>query len=229
MSTPHNNLRHSRNMSTTSSSSANARGPQGVFKNARLLAGSIPRVSRTNTENTEAVDAHSIKTLDRLSTAKQSATYLDKLWTQIDVLDDVKNMSANVKSKGSFFNKEFNEGLEKLKGTQDKLLEVMSSQSFNDNEHRKEMYRLNTVSTAESIKKSASRDDEADDEFKRQQRAHKLNEFFDETNRETSATTMLYHKQNFSELNEYVEEVKENLTKVGEAMKTFDQTTKEQW
>lgn len=73
---------------------------------------------------------------------------MDKLWTQIDVLDDVKRMSEEVKQNRSFFNDRFDDELEKLKFLQYKLLEVMARQHFNNDEeteHQKQLYRLNTM------------------------------------------------------------------------------------
>lgn len=111
------------------------------------------RLSRSNTnitaDNYSTQDSQSIATIDKIPATKPTVTYLDKLWTQIDVLDDVKNMANEVRTKGSFFNDKFNQELDKLKALQEKLLSTMSTQQFNDinnNEHQKQhFYQLNTI------------------------------------------------------------------------------------
>lgn len=105
------------------------------------------RLSRSNTnitaDNYSTQDSQSIATIDKIPATKPTVTYLDKLWTQIDVLDDVKNMANEVRTKGSFFNDKFNQELDKLKALQEKLLSTMSTQQFNDinnNEHQKQHF-----------------------------------------------------------------------------------------
>lgn len=128
----------------------------------------------------------SVRTVDRLLTTRPSVTHMDKLWTQIDVLDDVKKMSDEVKQLGSFFNDKFDAELEALKRNQTQLLEVMARQHY----------------------------DTEDD------RGRNLNEFFD-----GDATRNL----DYSEMNEYVADIRQGLEGVGELMKRFDEVRKELW
>lgn len=230
LSIPH----HSYNNSVTSNSSSNTPGLSGYNSNYRThkSGSSISRLSRTNTNNTESIyppnayDSQSIRTADRIPTAKPSVTYLDKLWTQIDVLDDVRYMSEQVKLKGSFFNDKFNEGLGKLKQLQNELFEVMATQHFSNptnKAHNEKLYKLNAVdpngsnaNTLDQIKEEGGRGN-----------GEKLAEFFNEDAEDLK--TILYRKQNFDEMNQYIEEIKVNLNNVGESMKKFDESTRDLW
>lgn len=260
----HQHLNHNRN-----SSFNGAPVYSGIGNRSSMQLSS--RLSRTNTNtNTQdmqsMMDNESIRTIDKLLTAKPNVTYADKLWTQIDVLDDVKRMSDEVKEKGSFFNEEFNQKLNNLKDLQNKLLEVMSGQHFNsesEQEHRKQLYKLNTVSIGDSTdhyiksgdeeKEKANNADEEEevndaqskqtesmkqkgrlggedhgDIQKMKQRTNKLNEFFDDIACGFDSN-ILYRKTNFDELNEYAEEIKNSLEKVGDSMKEFDTLRKDLW
>lgn len=257
---------HSRNASSTSSSFMHQRTPSAVGSNLGMggsrnksSAQLSFRLSRTNTQDLQSLGGDSIRTVDKILSSKPSVTYMDKLWTQIDVLDDVKRMSEEVKRNRSFFNDRFDAELEKLKLLQNKLLEVMSRQHFNneeENEHQKQLYRMNAVHPEEGTtnfvhklrdeisekeeddgehiemdkseqEKTVGFEDHGDSE-KMKERAQKLNQFFDDiaTNHEN---TILSQKTDFSELEAYVEDIKENLALVGDSMKAFDQMRKELW
>ncbi|KAI5957115.1 hypothetical protein KGF54_000043 [Candida jiufengensis] len=103
------------------------------------------RLSRTNTNTTNEAylnyDNNSIQTIDKIPSVKPSVTYSDKLWTQIDVLDDVKKLSEEVKTRGSFFNNKFNNELSKLKQSQIELLRTMSNAKFNDMNNTNELQK----------------------------------------------------------------------------------------
>ena len=208
---------------------------------------SAARLTRTNTNATDAITnanstilgegAPSLRTIDMVPSARPSVSYLDKLWTQIDVLDDVKSMANQVRLKGSFFNDKFNQELTKLKEQQNKLLETMSSQHFSDIGRS----RLNQL-VAASIKSPSlalhstgglkggllpSDKDEIVDKDKLKQ--EKLDEFFGDEQGTKSSRDILYRKQNFDEMNKYVDQIKDDLVNVGESMKRFDETTREIW
>ncbi|ODV80002.1 uncharacterized protein CANTADRAFT_49404 [Suhomyces tanzawaensis NRRL Y-17324] len=218
--------RHSYNASVSST------GSNSVLPKNR----SGSRLSRTNTNVTDAGasaappnDSHSIRTVDKIPSARPSVSYLDKLWTQIDVLDDVKTMSGEVRSKGSFFNDKFDAELKRLKQLQNRLLETLATQQFNNSsklEHRKQLSRLNTMNepipqVSTSTSASATGEDK-----KRQEKA---TEFFGMDDLSKYSQDILYRKQNFEEMNQYVAEIKDNLDRVGENMKKFDESTRELW
>ena len=122
--------------------------------NSRTGAGSAYRLSRSNTNTTSDgyfanLDNQSIQSIDQVPSAKPSVTYLDKLWTQIDVLDDVKRMAEDSKMKNTLFNDKYLEQLAKLKELQDQLLQTMSALQIEDtytNEVQKQqLYQLKTV------------------------------------------------------------------------------------
>ncbi|KAK6459021.1 uncharacterized protein RJT20DRAFT_132174 [Scheffersomyces xylosifermentans] len=224
------------------------------------------RLSRTNTNNTDLYtntntnpnsntfgnDTPSLRTIDKIPSTRPSVSYSDKLWTQIDVLDDVKKMANQVRQKGSFFNEKFNEELAKLKESQNKLLDTMSSQHFNDigNKERSRQLAsanprtssLNLIPTTsstsnprEDLMGSIAESNSAESEKikKRHEKSklkqEKLNSFFDDEDVSKSSRDILYRKQNFEEMNQYVDHIKEDLVNVGEAMKRFDETTREMW
>ncbi|CAK9437302.1 uncharacterized protein LODBEIA_P16800 [Lodderomyces beijingensis] len=237
------------------------------------------RLSRTNTNTTDAYaggvqDAQSIQTIDRIPSAKPSVTYSDRLWTQIDVLDDVKRMAEEVRVKGSFFDEKFTREMEKLKISQQKLMETMSLQRFDDmsatEDQNQQLYQLNsnTLPTNPTVTRSASNatsggrghlevpdrrgqprggtgegeDDgeleatsnasrvslKDEEEAKTKKQQEKINKFFadDEVRFETLA---VYNKEKFDEINGYVQNVKQDLMNLGEAIKHFDDSTKDMW
>lgn len=223
LSVPHNPY-------NTSVSSASSLGPTGhnINHKANRSGSSTTRLSQSNTNNTETYtnDVHSLKTTDRLPTAKPSVTYLDKLWTQIDVLDDVKNMSHQVRLKGSFFNDKFNEELEKLKLLQNRLFEVMSNQHFNsysDKYYQKQLYKLNVATPNASTPQHLNQISEGGRDPENQ----RLTEFF--ANDAQDLKHLLYKKQNFDEISQYVEDIKVNLDNVGQSMKKFDESMRDLW
>ncbi|EGW34223.1 uncharacterized protein SPAPADRAFT_59653 [Spathaspora passalidarum NRRL Y-27907] len=202
-------------------------------------------LSRTNTGTTDPyiaatnAESQSIVTMDKIPSAKPSATYSDLLWTQIDVLDDVRNMASEVRNRGSFFNDKFNEELSKLKQSQNKLLETMSTQHFSDldaSEHQKQLYHLSRMAPVrqssgnlldeENIVHENEESKDAFEHKKRQQ--EKINVFFKEDDLELKNQT-IYKKQNFDDVNQYVSEIKQDLQVLGESMKQFDESTREIW
>lgn len=218
---------HSYNNSISSTSSVGPTGHNFTHKPTKS-GSSTTRLSRSNSNNTEldSNDIQSIKTTDRIPPAKPSVTYLDKLWTQIDVLDDVKNMSDQVRLKGSFFNDKFNEELKELKQLQNRLFEVMSKQhfsSYSDKDYQKQLYKLNVAtpnaSTPQLLKKITDEGTNPVNE--------KLTEFFE--NDAQDLKHLLYKKKNFDAITHYVEDIKASLDNVGESMKKFDESTRDLW
>lgn len=214
--------RHSYNPSVTSIPGGT--GPQ--FLHSRSKSGAtVPKLSRTNTDMTDSnnhvADTQSMRTIDRIQSAKPSVSYLDKLWTQIDVLDDVKDMSNEVKLRGSFFNDKFNLELSTLKLLHNKLLETMATQHFTATTHKKQISRLNSSVTNDTASASVPATED--------ERARKLQEKTDEFFQPSQGQDILHRKQNFEEVNHYVNEINQNLQTVAASMNRFDETTKEMW
>ena len=217
--------RHSYNPSISSIPSS--AGPQ--YLNTRTKSGTtVPKLSRTSTEATDgnvsqAIDTQSMYTIDRIQSTKPSVSYLDKLWTQIDVLDDVKNMSNEVKLRGSFFNDKFNLELARLKLLHNKLLETMATQHFTATSHKKQLSKLDSINTNETSVAGSSPVTEEDEQ------AHKLQEKAHDFFQSKQGQDILHRKQNFEEINHYVNEINQNLQAVAASMNRFDETTKEMW
>lgn len=65
---------------------------------------------------------------DKIPSSRPNVDYQDKLWTQIDVLDDVKRMSEQVKmDNNSFFNAEHSKAINELRLAQVELLSTIKN------------------------------------------------------------------------------------------------------
>lgn len=246
--------RHSHSGSAVLNNSA----PTHFLGSNSKLHNSALRLSRVNTHNTEHVitDAQSVRPTDRLPSAKPNVTHLDKLWTQIDVLDDVKNMLSLVRQKGSFFNDDLNAVLGNLKQQQNSLLDVIASQLFNslsDKEHRKQMslFGGEGVTMGEALKREKGEEGDVGSratsppsnapsrpishhplekkEHSDQSKQAQIDRFFENDDLSKFSLDVLYRKQNFEEMNQYVDEIRNGLESVLQSMKKFDETTKEMW
>lgn len=179
-------------------------------------------------------EEQSLRLTDRIPSTRPLVTASDKLWTQIDVLDDVKDMSHQVKLRGSFFNDSFNEELNKLKTSQNQLLEIMASQhsKIKDIDLQKQMYKLSLPNSSKQINSSqilskAESNLGVNTSVDISEDGEKINSFF--TDAQTQLQNILHRKQDLQELDKYIEETRLNLNVVGQAMKNFDETTKELW
>lgn len=177
-------------------------------------------IIRSDTNTTEALnlDSLSVRTIDQLSTARPSVTMLDKLWTQIDVLDDVKKMAHEVQERGSFLDEEFHEKLLHMKQAQQRLLEVMVRRHEVSEKDRQEMKEQLEHGPVERMEEEAIRQDN-------ETKQKKMHEFFfgaekDEAGEDT---------RDFDDLNDYVDDVRANLAEVAKSMVKFDDTTKNLW
>lgn len=165
------------------------------------------------------IDAHSLRTIDQLSTSRASVAILDKLWTQIDVLDDVKLMAEDVKKRGSFFNEDFTSLLYDMKVAQKKLQEVVSRhQEVNE---RARIERNEDAQEIDRVWGLAEGDPEKETEITKQ----KMQKFFflQETDKPGA------QQKDFDQLNDYVKEVLGSLEVLGLRMKRFDEATKKLW
>ena len=150
-------------------------------------------------------------TLDRIRTAKPNATYADNLWTQIDVLDDVKHMSDEVRSKGTFFNDKFTEELAQLKKTQNRLIETMIAENDKG---------IEFTGTSRPAGVPATSDGNAN-------AGEDIEEFFNGNLREQQE--LLHRRHNFDGIKRFVNDVEDHLASVGKAMREFDDSTKDHW
>lgn len=180
------------------------------------------RLSRSDTNTFDlasGIDLQSIQTLDQLSTARASVAMLDKLWTQIDVLDDVKKMAEEVNERGSFLSEKFTALLGQLKESQQRLLDVMAKHA--------EKSEQNRMRRKKGARETADRSDLSSDAIKRESEDTKkrMQEFFFSQSKDDDNP----QRRDFDELNEYVGEVQHHMTDVGEHMKTFDEEMKKLW
>lgn len=165
-------------------------------------------------------DSASINTMDQISTARPAVTMLDKLWTQIDVLDDVRSMAQEVQEKGSFLGAEFNARLQAMKEAQLKLLELMKKQELLSEQARQTRADLREEQVQGPFKQE---DIERDLEIK-QKRMQDF--FFSQGNNENSTKQ---RKREFEELNDHVLDVRSNLDQVARSMADFEDATKDLW
>lgn len=180
------------------------------------------RISRTNTSTTDMIsgfDAQSIQTIDQLSTARASVTMLDKLWTQIDVLDDVKAMAQQVNERGTFLSDHFTSLLAQMKESQHRLLEVMAKHTERSEKHR-ETRRKEARETSDKGELNEELVKKDSEDTKR-----RMQEFFFSQKKDAGDA----QQQEFDELNEYVGEVRQRMADVGEHMKQFDDEMKKLW
>lgn len=144
---------------------------------------------------------------------------LDKLWTQIDVLDDVKAMAEEVKTRGTFFSENFTGLLMQLKESQRRLLDVMAKHTEKSDlsrEQRRSGAR-ETIEKGEFNAEAIKRDSE--DTKKR------MHEFFFGQSKDDDNP----QRKEVDELSEYAEDVREHMKEVGDRMKKFDEEIKRLW
>lgn len=143
----------------------------------------------------------------------------DKLWTQIDVLDDVKRMADEVNERGSFLSEKFTSLLSELKESQQKLLDVMAKHA--------EISEQNRLNRKKGARETADRSDLSYDAIKKENEdtRKRMQEFFFSSSKDEENP----QKRDFDELNEYVGEVQQHMVEVGEHMKMFDEEMKKLW
>ncbi|GMM37214.1 hypothetical protein DASC09_045390 [Saccharomycopsis crataegensis] len=78
--------------------------------------------SNNNSNINNAYDTEYPRQVDKIPSVQPTVNYQDKLWTQIDVLDDVKKMSNEAIENNSFFTPQYENNLKDLKKTQMNLL-----------------------------------------------------------------------------------------------------------
>lgn len=144
---------------------------------------------------------------------------LDKLWTQIDVLDDVKTMAKQVEQRGSFLSDPFMTLLLEMKESQQRLLEVMTKHVERSEQNRKRR----TEDARENQDKSELNPDVIKKDTEETRR--RMQEFFFSHSKGDDDPQSL----DFDELNEYVGDVRQHMGDVGERMKNFDDEMKKLW
>lgn len=178
-------------------------------------------ITRSDTNTTAMalmVDTQSLRTIDQLSTARPSVTMLDKLWTQIDVLDDVKRMAQDVRERGTFLNEEFGQKLVEMKEAQQRLLDVMNRHQELSEKSRQSMKEQLEQGPIERMEEEAIRKDN-------EEKQKKMHDFFFGDDQEYGAE----ESKDFDELNGYVDDVRNLLAQIAESMARFDDTTKDLW
>lgn len=164
-------------------------------------------------------DQESLPSIDQIPTARASVAMLDKLWTQIDVLDDVKTMAEAVNNHGSFFTEEFSTSLRQMKTSQRNLLDKIIAHQTAGNKAQEE--REKTKENLASLPKSEVTT-EQEEEMVRQ----RMNDFFSQPPKAVADNPKL---RDFDELDEYIGDVKASLHEVHEHMKSFDDVRRKLW
>lgn len=175
-------------------------------------------INRLATRST-VPDQESLPTIDQIPTARASVAMLDKLWTQIDVLDDVKAMAETVGKHGSFFTDEFTQSLRSMKESQEKLLDKVEAHQIACNKAREEQEKLFTYNANQPSE--TSQEEEEHELIKK-----RMDEFFSLPPKPTTEDSKL---KDFDELDQYVNEVRSNLRDVLEQMKNFDDVRRKLW
>lgn len=162
-----------------------------------------------------------MKDLDSLPSGKPTVTFLDRLWTQIDVLDDVKALAEQVKSRGSFFNDKFNEELLSLRRLQNDVLQLMArlhADNLISNDHQRKMAEMSQAHDDSHDSEEAVEKEQEEQE--NPLRAQILQNFFEEER--TDHENILHKKENYDDLTSSVENSKKTLLNLGQSMKDFD-------
>ena len=161
----------------------------------------------------------SLPAIDQIPTARASAAMLDKLWTQIDVLDDVTAMAEAVKDHGSFFTEEFSSSICHMKESQDKLLDIVIAQQM-------------AAKKAQEEQETRLKEDEAPpvafatQKQKEEQEQLRMSDFFSQPPKPASHNPKL---AKFDELDQYVGEVRESLIHIQDQMNNFDEVRCKLW
>lgn len=164
-------------------------------------------------------DQESLPTIDQIPTARASVAMLDKLWTQIDVLDDVKAMAESVGKHGSFFTEEFTQSLRLVKESQERLLDKVEAHQNACNKAREEQEKL--------FRYSANQPYESKHEGEEHEQLQKrMDEFFSLPPKPATEDSKL---KDFDEIDQYVNELRSSLRDVLEQMKNFDDVREKLW
>lgn len=175
-------------------------------------------INRLATRST-VPDQESLPTIDQIPTARASVAMLDKLWTQIDVLDDVKLMAETVGKHGSFFNEEFTQSLRLMKESQERLLDKVEAHQNACNKAREQQEKLFTYNANTSTE--AKHEGEEHEQIQK-----RMDEFFSLPPKPATEDSKL---RDFDELDQYVNEVRSSLRDVLEQMKNFDDVRRKLW
>lgn len=208
------------NLLSSSSLPAFISGAHSSGHRASRSTSSFGKLHKKTSSNESPHSIHelrSMKNLDYLPSGKPAVTFLDRLWTQIDVLDDVKALAEQVKSRGSFFNDKFNEDLLSLRQLQNDVLELMARLHVDNlisNDHQRKMAEMSQAHD------DSHDSEEADEKEENRLRAQILHDFFEEER--TDYKNILHKKQNYDDLNSSVEKIKKTLLNLGQSMKDFD-------
>ncbi|WPK24021.1 hypothetical protein PUMCH_001275 [Australozyma saopauloensis] len=179
----------------------------------------VSRVSFNPVGNRNSVqDTESLPTIDQIPTARASVAMLDKLWTQIDVLDDVKAMAETVSKHGSFFTEEFATSLQLIKSSQEKLLDKVVTYQAATNKTREEREKTFTYALAKN--------DATDTEQENEQIRQRMNDFFALPPKPASEDPKL---KDFDELDNYINEVRGNMYDISDQMKNYDAIREKLW
>lgn len=189
-------------------------------KPSKYQVGFGPSELHNSDEDQLMIDATSDTSMDQVSTARPSVNMLDKLWTQIDVLDDVRTMAQEVQEKGSFLGEDFTQKLQAMKNAQLRLLETMKKQEQISEESRQAQARMRGQHVGGQLEKE---DIARDLELKQK----KMQDFF--FGHDNVGSDSKQRMKEFEKLNAHVAEVRSRLDEVAASMAEFEDTTKDLW
>lgn len=95
---------------------------------APTISNNISNHTNNNNSNSRSNNNYDLeypREIDKIPSVKPKSNIQDKLWTQIDVLDDVKRMSDEAMQNNSFFTPQYEQNLRSLKKSQMNLLNTI--------------------------------------------------------------------------------------------------------
>ncbi|ODV94578.1 hypothetical protein PACTADRAFT_3464 [Pachysolen tannophilus NRRL Y-2460] len=182
-------------------------------------------------DDTDQPPPQKLRPVDQISTVKPVVNYQDKLWTQIDILDDVKQMSLEVSKNGSFFDSNHSESLRNLKNSQLKLLaNMIKAEKLMDSEEYHKIWNVKSnlrddnagaattqATGAGDTSLNSGIDDNRDLRFsKDQDDLEQLKE-------------NLFNREHFRKIGDSITSIKADLENVKYSIKKVDETTKDMW
>ncbi|CDK27807.1 unnamed protein product [Kuraishia capsulata CBS 1993] len=191
---------------------------------------------RNKWEN-EAIEIH--KSSDKIPSIKAQVDYQDKLWTPIDILDDVHKLSQKVHVNGSFFDAKHAQSLEELKKSQMKLLCAMAEaeKMMSVNDYYK-IWKPQTLGSSEenpnsrsnsASVKGSSEPHRAENDQAQQPQGKSESSTHQQVPDLKDYKETLFENSYFSELGELTGTVRSSLQEVKQSIIRIDQLSKGMW
>ncbi|ODV74832.1 uncharacterized protein CYBJADRAFT_63147 [Cyberlindnera jadinii NRRL Y-1542] len=94
-----------------------------ISRNPFTLTNEESIMNRTQTSDDNTTPPNRL--VDKVPRARHTVDYQDMLWTQIDILDDVRKMSTETREQGGFFSREHSVAMSSLRDSQSALLKEL--------------------------------------------------------------------------------------------------------